>query len=193
MRRAYWTLDLLDAHIVAQMLRHEGIDAWVFDDNIVRQNWLQAIAYGGYRVMTRTDDLAAAQKLVGDYAAGERSLAADDPEPNRCPGCNACATQDDAAARRGLFLWFFLCFLGLPAIPIFALASYASSLNLIDAAGAAALSIAVFFLLAALLPPIYAARTLKWRYRCDNCGQRWQAPPERWSILRGRAIDAPTA
>jgi hypothetical protein len=188
MRRAHWTLDWHDAHIVAQMLRHEGIGAWVFNDNIVRTDWMQAIAYGGYRVMIDDGDLADAQKHIDDYLHGKRRLASADEDLDPCPSCGAHAVRDNAVPRRFLFVWFFLSFLSVPVFLAIAVAHYASSLRLVDIAGAMALSTVVFFLLTAVLPPIYSAHRLKWQYRCDNCAHRWQAlPQERWSTLRDRA------
>ncbi|GAH35286.1 MAG: hypothetical protein J0I77_02845 [Rudaea sp.] len=191
MRRAYWTLDWYDAHIVAQMLHHEGIDAWVFNDNIVRTDWMQAIAYGGYRVMIDDGELADAQKHIDDYLHGKRRLAAADDDLDLCPNCGGHAVRDNAVPRRLLFIWFFLSFLSVPVFVAIAVAHYASSLSHIDIVGTVALSTAVFFLLTAVLPPLYSAFRLKWQYRCDNCAHRWQSPPqERWSILRDRASGA---
>src|SRR5262249_17210914 len=61
-RRVFRTYDLLEAHIVAALLREHGIEAWAFDVDFVRLNWFEMLAFGGFRVV-------ASDASVGDAAA----------------------------------------------------------------------------------------------------------------------------
>lgn len=109
MQRVYWTLDLLEAHIVADFLCAQGIDARVFDAGFVRQDWLAAIAYGGYRVVTPDDEAIAAKKLIVGLRANEFALAEEDVEERACPRCGARNSVEDPRFRRAasaLILFF---------------------------------------------------------------------------------------
>jgi hypothetical protein len=96
MQRVYWTLDLLEAHIVADFLRAQGIDAHVFDADFVRQDWLAAIAYGGYRVVAPDDEASAAKRLIIGLRANEFALAEEDVEDRACSRCGSRNTMEDA-------------------------------------------------------------------------------------------------
>jgi hypothetical protein len=37
LRRAYWSADFAEAHVVEALLRAHGVEAWVFDALLVRQ------------------------------------------------------------------------------------------------------------------------------------------------------------
>ena len=121
MQRVHWTVDLLEAHVIAGFLRAEGVDAEVFDADFVRQDWLAALAYGGYRVVTADEDAAAARQLIAHRQANDFALDEDDPEKPACPRCSSIDVDDDPVPRRvaSAFLFFFLhlsVFL-LPLVP----------------------------------------------------------------------------
>lgn len=104
MQRVYWTVDFLEAHIVAGSLRDEGIPSWVFDEFMIRQNWLRALAIGGYRVMTDANAAPRAATLVASYLANTDPQYADGDMPS-CPRCGNHAVRDDPRPRRAVFLW----------------------------------------------------------------------------------------
>ena len=59
-----------DAHIALGRLSAEGIEAQLFDDNMVQMDWLYAIALGGIKLrVTRGDEKAARDVLATDYSA----------------------------------------------------------------------------------------------------------------------------
>ena len=58
-----------DAHIALGRLSAEGIEAQLFDDQMVQMDWLYAIALGGIKLrVTRGDEKAARQVLETDYS-----------------------------------------------------------------------------------------------------------------------------
>ena len=58
-----------DAHIALGRLAAEGIEAQLFDENMVQMDWLYAIALGGIKLrVTRGDEKAARQVLETDYS-----------------------------------------------------------------------------------------------------------------------------
>ena len=89
MRRAYWSADYAEAHVVESMLRAHGIEAWVFDALLVRQDWFKTLMFGGYRVMVADEDGARAADVIGEYRAGTIAIADDAVERPACPRC-AC-------------------------------------------------------------------------------------------------------
>jgi DNA-directed RNA polymerase subunit RPC12/RpoP len=109
MQRVHWTVDLLEAHVIAGFLRAEGVDAEVFDADFLRQDWLAAIAYGGYRVVTADEDAVAARKLIAHRQANDFALDEDDPEKPACPRCSSIDVDDDPVPRRvaSAILFFF--------------------------------------------------------------------------------------
>ncbi|HEV2212385.1 MAG TPA: hypothetical protein VGS99_03465, partial [Gammaproteobacteria bacterium] len=59
-----------DAHIALGRLLAEGIEAQLFDDNMVQMDWLYSIALGGIKLrVARSDAKAARAVLEMDYSA----------------------------------------------------------------------------------------------------------------------------
>ena len=59
-----------DAHIALGRLLAEGIEAQLFDDNMVQMDWLYSIALGGIKLrVARGDAKAARAVLETDYSA----------------------------------------------------------------------------------------------------------------------------
>ena len=59
----------VDAHIALGRLTAEGIDAQLFDENMVQMDWLYAIALGGIKLrVARGDEKAARKVLETDYS-----------------------------------------------------------------------------------------------------------------------------
>ncbi|MGH8283020.1 MAG: hypothetical protein ACRESE_04160 [Gammaproteobacteria bacterium] len=58
-----------DAHIAMGRLAAEGIQALLFDDNMVQMDWLYSIALGGIKLrVARMDETAARRVLATDYS-----------------------------------------------------------------------------------------------------------------------------
>lgn len=164
MRRAHTTFDLLEGHILTSLLRDNGIEAWLFDADFVRQDWFKMLAYGGYRVVVRDEDVTDARALLDQYHADELALADEHGAP--CPHCLHAAASDDPQPRRNVFLAMlvlpiveFLAFLHWKLSPVGKLAFFA-----------------VQFCLYATLPWL-VMWYFKWRLRCADCGHRWRQPP----------------
>ena len=61
---------LTDAHIALGRLVAEGIEAQLFDEQMVQMDWLYAIALGGIKLrVARSDESAALKVLETDYSA----------------------------------------------------------------------------------------------------------------------------
>ena len=59
-----------DAHIALGRLAAEGIEARLFDDQMVQMDWLYSIAVGGIKLrVARGDAKAAREVLATDYSA----------------------------------------------------------------------------------------------------------------------------
>jgi len=105
LRRAYWSADFAEAHVVEAMLRAHGVQAWVFDALLVRQDWFKTLMFGGYRVMVPDEDASRAADLIGEYRAGVLAVADDAVERPACPHC-ATPGREDAEPRRIVFVVF---------------------------------------------------------------------------------------
>lgn len=58
-----------DAHIALGRLAVEGVQALLFDDNMVQMDWLYAIALGGIKLrVQRVDAIRARRILATDYS-----------------------------------------------------------------------------------------------------------------------------
>ena len=173
MRRAYWSADFGEAHVVEAMLRAHGLYALVFDAGIVRQDWFKTLAFGGYRVMVPSSQLAAAQPLLTDYVSGAMALADDDRDAPPCPRCCAHAVADDPRPRRVVF----------------------GALLAAEVAPIPLLSSPFMLLIAGLLPllPLAAAPLLGSRHRCENCGAAFATPRRSYATLARAVAEAEEA
>jgi hypothetical protein len=71
----------IDAHIALGRLSAEGIEAQLFDQNMVQMDWLYAIALGGIKLrVTRGDEKAAREVLETDYSATLNDVDVGKPE-----------------------------------------------------------------------------------------------------------------
>lgn len=114
MQRVHWTLDLHEAEILAGLLRAEGIHAFVFNEGVVRVASHQALAYGGYRVMARTSQLAQAAACIAAWRNGEFALPDNHTDTLPCPRCRSASTQADMRPRGWAFVILMLTGLPLP-------------------------------------------------------------------------------
>ena len=162
LRRVDTTFDLPEAHIVAGLLRSEGIEAHLFDAGFVRQDWFKAIAYGGYRILVPDDDVSAAREFIRSYREQKPALShADDPP---CPTCSSSTYRDDPRPRRWVFAIYWMHQLVVAAILLRAGSAERGVV-------VALVTIAVDVLLATI-----AISYLKRRFLCDQCGHRWRDP-----------------
>ena len=163
MRRAYWSADYAEAHIVVAMLRANDVDAHVFDRNMVRQDWFQTLAFGGYRVMVADADVERTTALLEDYRAGR--LALDDSITDQ-PACPCCGMpgREDAGPRR----WVFALLISADLIAV-------AGLLLVGNSSGRVPSTIVCTSLSGTLMAVALMRYLKNRYRCTVCGARWRA------------------
>ncbi len=178
LRRVDTTFDLTEAHIVVGLLRAEGIDAYLFDADFVRQNWLKAIAFGGYRILVRDADVSTARGHIRTYRDTKTTLSHSDDAP--CPSCSSTAYRDDPRPRR----WVFAIYTALQLVPlaIFMKAGTSAARGLV----------AGFMLTAAdTLLALAAIFYVKRRYVCDLCGYRWRDRlPYRYSSLNEAHVAA---
>ncbi len=113
MRCVHWTPDYFDGLVIIAMLQAGDIDARLFGENFVRQNWLKILAYDGFRVMAPTHQIKAAHGMIVDFQNGVFALPAEETERAFCPGCRLRAGETDLAPRRRAFLTFIvanICF-----------------------------------------------------------------------------------
>ena len=170
MRRAYWSADFGEAHVVEAMLRAHGLHASVFDAGIVRQDWFKTLALGGYRVMVPDSQMAPAQELLADYRSGAMALADADLDVPSCPRCSGHAVADDPRPRR-------VAFGALIASQVAPFALVSSSVSLWIAG-----------LLSFL--PLATAPLLGSRHRCRSCGAAFAAPRRRFDTLACAVAEA---
>ena len=163
MQRVWWTLDLIEAHIVAGLLRERGIAAFVFDDGMVRQDWFRAIAIGGYRVMVASEDVGEALGIVAQYGESAHDATYADGDMPACPRCAENAVVDDPRPRRAVFLALIVLDFGGGAMVLSALLR--PSQPILASALAACLVLGLFFRVPGVLGYI-----VKHRYRCRSCG-----------------------
>jgi len=70
-----------DAHIALGRLSAEGIEAKLFDQNMVQMDWLYSIALGGVKLrVARGDEKAARTVLATDYSATLNDVDVGKPE-----------------------------------------------------------------------------------------------------------------
>jgi hypothetical protein len=163
MRRVHTTFDLLEAHVITEMLREHGIAAWLFDADFVRQDWFKMIAYGGYRILVRDESVPQALSLLQDYRRGD--LAVQSETRAQGPQCARNDGSDDPQPRRNVFLVMLL--LSVTEIPIL-LSWHPSRINLFVAS--------VVLVALGIFLPWLIIRYFKWRMRCENCAYRWREP-----------------
>jgi hypothetical protein len=161
MQRVYRCFDLLQAHAIAASLRHDGIQAHVFDADFVRQDWFKMLAYGGFRIVVPNEDASRAAENIRLYQEGALSL--HDVEGAACPNCGEHSGHDDPQPRRNVFIAMFV--LAAAEIPVL-LSAHPSAIGLLEAS-------AVLIALGVTLPWLLI-RYFKWRYRCSACNFRWR-------------------
>jgi hypothetical protein len=74
--RSYW--GLLEAEMARGLLESAGIEAFLFDDNMVRMDWFNANALGGVKLRVDADNVDAANRVFEE--AAEKAAAETDSE-----------------------------------------------------------------------------------------------------------------
>jgi Putative prokaryotic signal transducing protein len=110
----HWTTDLIEAEILCSLLREQGIDAQIPSADIVRQNWMVAIALGGYRITVNAADTQAANEVLRRWRNGEFAIADDPAVATQCPRCQSSNVVEDTLPRRWRFVALFFFELPLP-------------------------------------------------------------------------------
>lgn len=166
MRCVERTFEYLDGLALVALLRANDLDAQLFDENFVRQNWFEIIVYGGFRVVVPDHELESALQLRDSWRRGELSLSADECEEPTCPACYTPSGQTDLTPRRRVFAIYLLAYFFLA----FQLAFAIESPWLLFA------SMLLFSIL--LLFPNLLRHFVVGRYRCSSCGHAWKASPD---------------
>ena len=164
MRRLLTTFDLLQAHVIASMLREHGVAASVFDADFVRQNWFQMFAYGGFRVMVPDVEFDAAREVYAQYNDG--AFALPDEDKPACPRCGAARGVENPVPRRLVFVAMIFVDLMLSVLLVVSRRSIGAS------------ALYIFGTIAFLtMFPLLALQWFKWRYRCEACRFAWRQVP----------------
>jgi hypothetical protein len=114
MRYVDWTPEYLEGHVIVGLLLANSIDAFLFDENFVRQDWFSILGYGGYRIMVPQRAAPDARQIISDYRSGKLELCSEDAPGPACPGCASLETEPDPRPRRWVFLAYF--FVGIIAL-----------------------------------------------------------------------------
>ncbi len=127
----------------------------------MRQDWFQAIAYGGYRIMVADVDVPAAVARIRSYRDDSTPLS--DPSDPPCPNCASHAYRDDPRPRCRLFLVWIL----LEAVTtLFFLGSLQPSPEAL-----LIVFLPIVMYVALILMLVFYVRH---RFVCDACGHRWR-------------------
>lgn len=168
MRCVHWTPEYLDGLIVIAMLRAHDLDAHLFGENFVRQNWFQILVYDGFRVMVPSHQIETAHGLIVDFRNGAFELPVEELERPLCSQCDKAAGETDPGPRRWAFLAYLVAYLG-----------YTASIVLLWTPWEYLFGLFVLFLmiLVPCLPALVRCIVIG-RYRCRNCANAWRELPD---------------
>jgi hypothetical protein len=157
--------EYMDGLVLVSLLRARHIDAQLFDENFVRQNWFEILAFGGFRIMVPASNLQAARENLAEFRGG--ALLVDDDEMDRsiCPACDARAGRFDHRQRRWVFLACLVHQVVLALLLMFMVDGWIPYFVLISS-----------FSLATLIPCLlrYVVNN---RLRCAQCSHAWRELP----------------
>ena len=157
-----WSPDHLDGLIVIALLRANGLDAVLFGENFVRQDWFQILAYDGFRTMVPGHQVADARILVDAYRDGSLELPAAEIDRPACPDCGHVGTEPDPSPRRWLMLAYVVCIVGISFAPVLAWSGHMFEFVL------------VFLLTITAAMPGFIRSLVIGRYRCTDCRACWR-------------------
>jgi len=103
--------DVQTAYLAKGLLDSARIESFLFDENIVRMDWLYSNLVGGVKLRVREEDAAEALELL-DAGKAEDSEAevAEEPVPERCPNCRSTDVAHQPLMKRLAYLSVLLGF-----------------------------------------------------------------------------------
>lgn len=158
--------EYVDGLTLTALLRAHGLDAELFDENFVRQNWFKILAYDGFRVMVPAAQLQPARAVIDEYRAGALALPDAAVDLPSCPHCGHCACNADPKPRRHFFIAFIVAFVIYGPAEAVAL-SFVPSLH----SALLCITLGTFPLFA----PAIGRHLLVARYRCPTCDHAFRA------------------
>lgn len=87
MRCVERTYEYLDGLALVALLQANDLDAHLFDEHFVRQDWFSIIFYGGFRLMVPAEQLSAARELIEAFRQGALALNDNVDDMPACPLC----------------------------------------------------------------------------------------------------------
>jgi hypothetical protein len=158
--------EYMDGLVFVSLLRARHFDAQLFDENFVRQNWFEILAFGGFRIMVPAPNLQAARETLAEFRAGALQIDEDEMDRSICPACNARVGGFDHRQRRWVFLAYLVHQLVLALLLIFMVDAWIPYFVLMST-----------FSLATLMPCLrrYVVNN---RLRCAQCGHAWRELPQ---------------
>lgn len=165
MRCVDWTPDHLHGLILVALLHSWGIDARLFDENFVRQNWLKTLAYGGFRIVVPAKDLQSSREILADCRRGALQSPDEESERADCPACHSRSVGFDHRQRR----WIFLAYLTICILQAVLLIADTDRVDLY-------LGLELLVVLAKMMPWLlrYIVNN---RLRCSDCLHAWRELP----------------
>jgi hypothetical protein len=107
--------DLPEASIAKRILDSADIESFLFDDNVIRLDWLWSNLMGGVKVLVREEDAEAARELLDQNVPEKFDVeGVGEYDQPRCPRCQSFDITLDGLDRR---LAYASLWVGLP-IPI---------------------------------------------------------------------------
>jgi hypothetical protein len=76
--RTFW--NLLEAQLAKGLLESAGIEAFLFDDNMVRLDWFNANALGGVKLRVDADKVEEANRVLEENVSTEAPPEEEDPQ-----------------------------------------------------------------------------------------------------------------
>jgi ribosomal protein S27E len=77
----------IDAHMMRMRFEDEGINCFIFDENIVNMNLLYNITVGGIKLKINYEDIEKAQLIIEEM--NQSKLKNDNDEIIKCPKCQS--------------------------------------------------------------------------------------------------------
>jgi hypothetical protein len=104
--------DVPYAYLAKGLLDSAGIEAFLFDENIVRMDWLISNFVGGVKLRVREEDAAEALELLLDAEKTDEGKAevAKQRTPDRCPNCRSTDVAHQPLMKRLAYLSVLLGF-----------------------------------------------------------------------------------
>lgn len=165
MRCVERTLEYMDGLVFVALFRARSIDAVLFDENFVRLNWFEVLAYGGFRIMVPTQDLQAAREILIEFRSGALERDEEEMDRSTCPACHAHSGEFDNRQRR----WIFVAYLA------FGLATDFLSLLLDDSVVPYFVFTSAFMVATSI--PCLLRFVANNRLRCSQCAHAWHEWP----------------